>query len=392
MISESIARQLSASSLIREMFEKGNALRREFGADRVYDFSLGNPDLPAPDEIRRQLIAAAEKNDHAYMPNAGYPALREKIAAAERRASGRPIEAAGVVMTVGAAGALNVILRALLDPGDEVVVPTPYFLEYLTYIRHAGGLAKVADCSKADFNLDLEAIARAIGPRTKAIILNSPNNPCGRIYPAETLAALEALLQARDHCIYVLADEPYAEIAFDGKRTPSPLRHFKNALRVYSWSKSCSLPGERIGYIALGPDCEDYARLCAALVYLNRSLGFVNAPAIWQQVLLAAELPACPVAAYEARLLQLLGVLERAGLPCAKPDGSFYLFPATPTPDDAAFVDFLARYRIIAVPGRAFGAPGYMRLSTCVPQAVIAGSEPAFAEALRDWKAREPQK
>lgn len=385
MIAKDIANELSGSSLIREMFEKGQRLRLEFGAENVFDFSLGNPDLPAPPEIADAIKLVADKNDHAYMPNAGYPALREKIAAQESILSGKNINASGIVMTVGAAGAINVILKAILDPGDEVLVLTPYFPEYIPYITHCGGVPRIVDCSATEFMLDFENIKAAITPRTKAIILNSPNNPCGRVYPAEDLMRLNSVLLEADQTIYAIADEPYAEIIFDNKITPSPLRYIDNALRVYSWSKAYSLPGERIGYIAVSPSCADYERLCAALIFLNRSLGFVNAPALWQQVILNVGELVCPVDAYETRLDRLAEVLNIAGIPCPKPEGSFYLFPKTPDSDDKKFVDHLSKYNILAVPGTAFGAPGYMRLSTSVPWSNIEGSENAFKQAMHDW-------
>ncbi len=385
MIAKDVAAELSGSSLIREMFEKGQRLRAEFGAENVYDFSLGNPDLPAPPEIAAAVKAAADNNDHAYMANAGYAKLREKIAGQESGFSGKSIEAAGIVMTVGAAGALNVTLKALLDPGDEVLVLTPYFPEYLTYIKHCGGVARIVDCSATDFMIDFDQLSAALNDKTKAIILNSPNNPCGRVYPAADLDRLNALLLAQNQSIYVIADEPYAEIIFNGMLTPSPLRHFANGIRVYSWSKAYSLPGERIGYVAVSPECEDYERLCGALVFLNRSLGFVNAPALWQQVILNVDKLVCPVAAYENRLDRLCEILNLAGIVCHKPEGSFYLFPKTPTADDRAFVSFLAKFNILAVPGTAFGAPGHMRLSTSVPWSNIEGSAAAFKTAMAEW-------
>lgn len=386
MIAKNIAQELSGSSLIREMFEKGQRLSAEFGADQVFDFSLGNPDLPAPPEIKAALIAAAEQNDHAYMANAGYMALRELIAEQETAASAKAIQAGGVVMTVGAAGGLNVTLRALLDEGDEVILLTPYFPEYIPYVNHCGGKVIVVDCAPTDFMINFPALKEALNAKTKAIILNSPNNPCGRVYPAADLDQLNELLLQQDQSIYVLADEPYAEIVFNGHITPSPLRHFKNALRIYSWSKAYSLPGERIGYIAVSPDCADYERLTAALVYLNRSLGFVNAPAIWQQVILKVGKLNCPLEAYEARVDRLCAILNESGLACSKPEGSFYLFPKTLGADDKKFVDFLAEYHILAVPGTAFGAPGYMRLSSCVPWSTIEGSVEAFNQAISAWQ------
>lgn len=387
MIAKEVAAELSGSSLIREMFEKGQRLRAEFGADKVFDFSLGNPDLPAPPEIAEAIKAAADNNDHAYMANAGYAKLREKIALQESELSGKTIEAAGIVMTVGAAGALNITLNALLDAGDEVLVLTPYFPEYLTYIKHCGGVPRIVDCSASDFMIDFDQLTAALSAKTKAIILNSPNNPCGRVYPAEDLSKLNALLLAQNQAIYVIADEPYAEIIYGGRVTPSPLRHFVNGIRVYSWSKAYSLPGERIGYVAVSPDCEDYQRLCAALIFLNRSLGFVNAPALWQQVILNVDKLVCPVSAYEARLDKLCDILNQAGIACPKPEGSFYLFPKTPGADDKAFVAFLAKFNILAVAGTAFGAPGYMRLSTSVPWSNIEGSETAFKNAMIEWSA-----
>ncbi len=385
MIAKEIAKELSGSSLIREMFEKGLRLKAQFGPENVFDFSLGNPDLPAPPEIAEALKEAAVENDHAYMANAGYPELRARIAENESEHSGKTVESSGIIMTVGAAGALNVCLKALLDPGDEVIILTPYFPEYLTYIKHCGGVPRIVDCSATNFMPNLPAIEAAICEKTKAILLNSPNNPCGRVYPAPILDKLNDLLLKQSQSIYVLADEPYAEINFMGE-TPSPIKHFKNVLRIYSWSKSFSLPGERIGYVAIPSECDNYEMLCAAIIYLNRSLGFVNAPALWQQVLLTVGKLTCPAGAYESRLDALRDILLNVSLVCPKPEGSFYLFPKTPTSDDKAFVNFLSEFNILAVPGSAFGASGYMRLSTCVPKETISGSAQAFEKAMQAWK------
>ncbi|MDD2214916.1 MAG: aminotransferase class I/II-fold pyridoxal phosphate-dependent enzyme, partial [Oscillospiraceae bacterium] len=286
MISQAVLEKNRGSSMIRQMFEQGQVLRQQYGADNVYDFSLGNPDLPVSARLTDALIASAREARHGYMNNAGYPELRALIAGREQRRSGRPVTSQGVVMTVGAAGALNIILKSICNPGDEIIILKPYFSEYLRYCENSGAQAVPVDCDPASFLPLTSALEQALSPQTKAIIINNPNNPAGVVYSAAFYEQTAALLEQLQQPVYVISDEPYAQIVYDGTTVPSLLRYFSNGIVAYSWSKSLSIPGERIGYVAVSEDCADYEDLCQALVFCNRSLGFVNAPAIWQQTLL----------------------------------------------------------------------------------------------------------
>jgi len=389
MISKSMADALKNSSLIRKMFEEGNRLKKIYGQDKVFDFSLGNPDLEPPVEVKaalRELVLEEEQGLHKYMNNAGYESTRRAVADRHNRVYETGLEPGSLIMTVGAAGALNVALKIILDPEDEVLVLTPYFVEYFHYIKNHGGRAVVVDCKPEDFSLDLEAIAQAIGPKTKALILNSPNNPSGAIYTEDSLRALNDLLKAQDHLIYVISDEPYREILFDGNQAPNTMDLIDNLLLCYSWSKALALPGDRIGYLAVSPRCDYENDLISAAVLANRSLGFVNAPSIMQRVVERAIDARVDMASYQRRCDLMYGILMDAGYECLKPQGALYLFPKSPIKDDFAFVDILARHNILAVPGSAFGMKGYFRLTFCVDEKIIESSRQAFALALKDSK------
>jgi len=388
-----VSRKMSAfaenSSWIRRMFEQGQKMKAEFGADNVFDFSLGNPDLPPPPAFDRALREAVEERApgaHGYMPNGGYPWVREALAARVSAEQGVTVGADGVLMTCGAAGALNVVMKSLLDPGDEVVVLAPYFVEYHFYVDNHGGAVRVVPCDGA-FNPDLDAIAAALGERTKAVIVNSPNNPTGQIYPQATLDALGALLEAagRRHgrSIFLVQDEPYREIVFDGHEVASTMRACRNAIVVSSFSKSLSLAGERIGFLAVHPDADDRAALLDALTLANRILGFVNAPALMQRVVARLPDAAVDCAVYARRRALFRRVLDGAGLEYPVPKGAFYFFPRAPIDDDVAFCALLQQQNILAVPGRGFGAPGHFRLAFSVPDEVIERSADGFRAAMR---------
>ena len=363
------------------MFEEGTRLKAEFGADQVYDFSLGNPDLEPPVEVIeafKNLAAETKPGLHAYMSNVGLVETRQAVARQQSARSGLEIDAGAVCMTVGAAGALNITLKALLDAGDEVIVLAPYFVEYLSYIQNHGGVPVVVSCDELTMFPDVEKISAAITPRTKAMIINSPNNPTGVIYPAEILAAMnKALLQA-PQAIYVLSDEPYAELAFDQKSTPNSLVYFDNCVVCNSWSKSLSLPGERIGYTCVSPRCEDYANLTNAIAFCNRVLGFVNAPAFLQRIIAQTIDAKVEVSRYEVRRNRIFEILTAAGFDVRKPDGGFYFFPRAPIEDDVEFAAACARHHVLIVPGRGFGFPGYFRLCFAVPDDMIERSAAAF--------------
>lgn len=381
MISQKIADRMSQSSWIRKMFEEGNRLKAIYGADQVYDFSLGNPDLEPPAEVLEAIRKLAQDHTagrHGYMSNAGYPSTCAAVASRLSARSGLAVPASSVCMTVGAAGALNVILKAILDPGDEIIVLAPYFVEYLSYITNHGGVPVVVQNSHETLLPDLDAIRRAITPKTKAIIINSPNNPSGAVYPASTLTGLDQLLHEAPRTIYVLSDEPYAELVYDGQSIPSTLSCIEQAIICTSWSKSLSLPGERIGYLAISPRCEDYGQLVQAAAYCNRILGYVNAPAFFQKVIELAIDARVDVSRYEQRRNLMMEVMQQAGFQVNRPGGGLYLFVKAPIADDVAFAAACARHRVLLVPGSGFGFPGYVRLCFAAAESTIRGSAEAF--------------
>ena len=376
-------------SMIRKMFEEGARLRKIHGADKVFDFSLGNPNLPPPAAFKERLLAIAQADApglHAYMPNAGLPETRDAIAARVKADQGVPVEGAQVVVTCGAAGALNIILKSLLDPGDEVLVPRPYFVEYGFMADNHGGDLKAVN-TLADFSLDLPAMEAAMGPKTKVVLVNSPNNPTGAIYSQESLDALARAMAAKGkefgHDIYLVSDEPYRKIVYDGASVPSPLASYANSLVATSYSKDLSLPGERIGYVAVNPAAADLAALMGALSLANRILGFVNAPSIMQKVVAGIGDACVDVSLYQRKRDILAAGLRAAGYDFTLPSGAFYLFPKSPFADESRFVDLLKEENILVVPGSGFGAPGYFRIAYCVDDRVIEGALPGFARAMR---------
>ena len=392
-ISKKMNEFAQSSSWIRKMFEEGARMKAEFGAENVFDFSLGNPDLSPPPEFQKTLVDLAQKDipgSHAYMPNGGYPFVREAVAARISKEQGVTLSADEMLMTCGAAGGLNVTLKALLDPGDEVIILTPFFVEYKFYIDNHGGVSKVVSTDDS-FDLDLGAIEAAINEKTKAIIINSPNNPTGQIYSRESLAGLGKVLttasQKNNSTIFLIADEPYRKIVFDNNDVPSIMQAYSNSIVVSSYSKDLSLPGERIGYIALHPEIDEKLPLTGALTLANRILGFVNAPALMQRVV--AELQGASVdnSIYTGRREIFCRILADAGYEFMPPKGAFYVFPKSPIADDVEFVSRLKDQKILAVPGRGFGAPGYFRLAFCVDDSVIERSAEGFRKAMESIKA-----
>ncbi|HNX95728.1 MAG TPA: pyridoxal phosphate-dependent aminotransferase [Holophaga sp.] len=388
-VSTTVAQQLQNASWIRRMFEDGIKLKAERGAENVYDFSLGNPDPEPPQPVMdalRKVVAENHPRSHAYMANAGFPEVRAAMAARLSRATGLDYTAGHILMTVGAAGALNTLLKAILDPGDEVVILAPYFAEYLFYISNHGGKAVVAE-TRQDFTLDLDAVAAALSPRTKAILINTPNNPTGAVYSIADLKALEILLSERAPQALVISDEPYKAILYDGNRQPEVSSHITRSVVVNSWSKQWAVPGERIGYLAISPRVAEADELAGACAFTQRVLGFVNAPAIWQWVAREVEDASVELAPYQEKLDLLCEAFSRIGYRFTRPGGSFYVFPQTPIPDDVAFVQMLQEEGILAVPGRGFGRAGHIRLSLTLPldelKRSLPGFERAFAKATR---------
>jgi aspartate aminotransferase len=398
-IARNIKDALGSQSTIRKMFEEGIRLKKEHGAAKVFDFSLGNPDIEPPPAFHRVLLRLAKEDrrgSHGYMPNAGYPEVREALAAKASREQGVRLEGAHIVMAVGAAGGLNVVLKSILDPGDEVVVPRPYFMEYRAYVANHGGVLVEAETS-ADFSLDLEAIRAALSPRTKALLINSPHNPTGRVYPARDIEALGRILSGHGEegrRPYLISDEPYRDISYDGIAVPPVLSAYGESIVVSSFSKSLSLPGERIGYVAAGPGVSDREDLINALIYATRILGYVNAPALMQRIVAELSFARVDVDIYARRRAALTAILDEAGISYARPEGAFYLFcrvpprkgsPSSGGEDDRAFTELLKGQLILAVPGSGFGKPGWIRLAYCVDEKIIKASGPAFKRALESW-------
>ena len=388
MISKTITDQLAGSSWIRKMFEEGNRLKVIHGADNVYDFSLGNPDLEPPIEVveaLKEITNHPVSGLHRYMSNAGYDSTREKVAQMLREESNKPVDKDSVVMTVGAAGALNVILKTLLDPGDEVIVLAPYFVEYISYIKNHGGIPVEVLCNPQTLEPDAEKIREAITSRTKAIIINSPNNPSGVVYSYQSLFAINEMLEIQNHVVYVISDEPYKQIVFGDTKVPSMLGMFDNVIVCYSWSKTLALPGDRIGFMAANPQCEDYSNMMAGAIMSNRSLGFVNAPGIMQKVIEKAMYAKVDVASYERRCNLLYDIIKECGFECNKPQGALYLFPKSPIADDVAFAAAAAKNNLLVVPGTGFGMKGYFRLTFCVDEKMIARSKAAFIKTAKEF-------
>jgi aspartate aminotransferase len=385
-ISQSIAAQLQQSSWIRRMFEIGIQLRRELGGENVFDFSLGNPEVEPPAAVLAalRLVAAEDRpHSHGYMPNAGYTDVRAKLASRLAASTGLAFGAEHLIMTSGAAGAINTVLKSILDPGDEVIVLNPFFPEYRFYIENHGGRMVPVETT-ADFLPDPARIAAAITPRTKALIFNSPNNPTGRLYPAELLREFNAII--RDPVI-AISDEPYRPIVYDHVTPPQTLALIDRAVLAWSWSKAMALAGERIGYLAISPRLEEAAALANACTFAHRILGYINAPAIWQRVVALEPDATVDVGLYQAKRDRLCDALQAMGYDAPRPQGSFYVFARTPIADDVAFIRALQEEGILAVPGTGFGRGGYMRLSLTISMPELVRSLPGFERALRKSEA-----
>jgi aspartate aminotransferase len=393
-VTNQIKSSMASSSWIRKMFEKGMELKKEFGADAVCDFSLGNPDVPPPaatKETLEEIAANAVKPlGLGYCPNAGLPSVRETMAEYLTKQQNTQVAAKDVVMTVGAAGALVSFFRAVIEPRDEVITPAPYFVEYGAYCGHFGGVLKPVPSIPPSFRPDIAAIEKAITPKTRAIIVNSPNNPTGTIYSLEDLQAIAAIVdkvnETRERPLFLLGDEPYRAFAYDGAEVPPLLPLTKFACVLGSFSKTLSLAGERIGYFAANPAMPDQETLIAAVTLTNRTLGFVNAPVIGQR--LAAKLvnETVDLEIYDRRRKLMAKVLRDAGVEFEMPKGAFYFFAKSPVEDDAVFVDALLKEKILVVPGRGFGFPGYVRLSCSVDEEIIERSAEGFKRAMENFK------
>jgi aspartate aminotransferase len=396
-IAEGIKNALGSSSMIRKMFEEGIKLKKEHGADKVFDFSLGNPDVDPPQafhDIFVKLAQEDEKGSHGYMPNAGYPFVREALAKKVCREQNVNIDGSFLVMSAGAAGGLNAVFKTICNPGDEVIVTRPFFMEYRPYTANHG--AKLIEVDALDdFDLDIAAIGSALNEKTAAIIINSPNNPTGKIYSKERLNSLALLLvehgKKTGRFPYIVSDEPYREIAYTCE-VPPILSCYSESIVITSYSKSLSLPGERIGFIAVSPDISDKENLINGLIYATRILGFVNAPALMQRIVANLIDASVDVSIYARRRDAFIKVLDSVGIEYAKPEGAFYLFCKVPSSnnkelceDDRKFVDHLKKYLILGVPGSGFGKPGWLRFAYCVEEKIISASASAFKAAMEEW-------
>lgn len=390
-ISQLMNSYIEKSSWIRRMFEEGLKLKKLYGEDKVFDLSLGNPDLPPPTEVKEALRKFAEEYNpafHRYMPNAGFPYVREIMAKKVSEEQKINISFNEIIMTCGAAGGLNIIFKALLDPGDEVLFPSPFFVEYFFYVENHQG-RPIPVPTKEDFSLDIEAFERRITPKTKAVLINSPNNPTGQVYTEREIRELSQLLEEKSRAygkvIYLISDEPYRNLVFDDVDVPSIFHYYKNSFVAYSFSKELSLAGERIGFVAVHPEMENKEKVIDALILANRILGFVNAPALAQRLVAECVFAKVAVEIYKKRRDLLCNILEEGGLEFVKPKGSFFMFPKTPI-DDLKFCEILKEELILAVPGRGFGVPNHIRVAFCVPEETLQKMRPNFLKACEKAK------
>lgn len=391
-VAKKIEAFMSKSSWIRKMFEEGARLKAEHGAENVFDFSLGNPNLPPPDkfnEVLRDTVDSCGLGDHCYMLQSGYPQVCHSVAEYLTQEQEVTVSNTDVIMTCGAAGALNVMLKALLDPGDEVITPTPCFVEYMFYVDNHGGVLKMVP-THPDFTLDLETLEAAITPKTKALIINSPNNPTGQIYSEESLKALGELLinKSRElgRTLYLLSDEPYRKIIYDDAKVPSIFKCYADSVIGTSYSKDISIPGERIGFAAVNPAATHKESLMAGMTLTNRILGYVNAPALMQRVVACMQGLSVDIGEYKRKRDLLCDGLADCGYEFTKPTGAFYLFPRTPIEDDVKFVRALQEELILVVPGSGFAGPGHFRIAFCCDDNSIINAMPGFKRAIEKFK------
>lgn len=380
------------ASWIRKMFEEGARLKAIHGADKVYDFSLGNPNIDPPKSFKKKLKELANSTDtgtHAYMPNAGYPSVRKAVAAYLSGEQQTKITENEILMTCGAAGGMNVILKTILDPGDEVIALAPYFVEYGFYVDNHGGKLKTVK-TRSDFTLNIGTLQKAITEKVKALIINSPNNPTGQVYSENNLKELGKVLTDKSiqfgHTIYLISDEPYRKIVYDGITVPGIFLCYRDSIITTSYSKDLSIPGERIGFIAVNPAAAYKVQLINGMGLANRILGFVNAPALMQRAIESLQGESVDISHYAKKRDLLCNGLEKLGYEFVKPAGAFYLFPKSPISDDVKFVSVLQEERILAVPGTGFGWPGNFRLAYCVDDKTIQNAMPGFENAIRRFQ------
>ena len=394
MISEKMQGYVNNSSAIRAMFEEGKKLASVYGAEHVYDFSLGHPNVPAPAAVKEASLQVLNEEDplmvHGYMSNSGYEDVREAIAASLNRRFGTGYDAGNLVMTVGAAGGMNVIFKTLLNPGDEVIAFAPYFGEYRAYVSNYDGVLKVVPPDTETFQPNLAAFEKLITEKTKAVIVNTPNNPTGVVYSAETLKHLADILEEKQKewktSIYLISDEPYRELVYGGVEVPWIPDFYRNTIVGYSFSKSLSLPGERIGYLVLPSEMDDSEAVKNAANVATRILGYVNAPSFFQRVVARCLEEKADIAYYDRNRETLYEGLKKAGLSCIKPEGAFYLFVKSPVEDEKAFCEKAKKQNLLLVPGSSFACPGYVRLAYCVSYEMIVRSLPHFEELMKEYR------
>lgn len=393
MIAEKMKPYVKNNSAIRMMFEEGNRLRAIYGPEKVFDFSLGNPSVPAPDCVRQAIIDLVNEEDptvlHGYMSNAGFEDVRQTIADSLNRRFETSFAAKNLIMTVGAASGLNVAFKTILNPGEEVIVFAPYFLEYGAYVKNYDGKLVEISPDITTFQPNLKEFEEKITPKTRAVIVNTPHNPTGVVYSEETIKNLTKILEGKQKefgtVIYLISDEPYRELAYDGVQVPYLTKYYANTIVGYSYSKSLSLPGERIGYLVIPDEADGSEELIAAAAIANRTIGCVNAPSLIQKVIAKCVNAEVDVAAYDKNRLALYNGLRELGFECIKPQGAFYLFVKSPVADEKAFCEAGKKYNILMVPGSSFACPGYVRLAYCVSYETIVNSLPQFAKLAEEF-------
>ncbi len=393
MISERMKPLVQNNSAIRTMFEEGNRLAKIYGRENVYDFSLGNPNVPAPAQVNQAIKDVLDEEEstfvHGYMSNSGYEDVREAVAQSLNKRFGTAFHQGNILMTVGAASGMNIILKTLLNPGDQVLTFAPYFLEYGNYVRNYDGELKVVPPNTADFQPDVDAFEAMITEKTKAVIINTPNNPTGVVYSDETLRRIASVLEKKQKeyhtTVTLISDEPYRELAYDGVEVPYVTGYYDNTVVCYSWSKSLSLPGERIGYLVIPDEMEDQKTVFTAATIANRVLGCVNAPSLMQRVVMRCLDAQVNLEAYNRNRELLYNSLMEYGFECIKPQGAFYLFVKSPVDDEKQFCEVCKKYNILVVPGTSFACPGYVRIAYCVSYEQIERSLPAFKKVAGEY-------
>lgn len=394
MIAEKMKGLVANSSAIRAMFEEGNRLAGIYGAENVFDFSLGNPNVPAPEAVKKAIEDLVENEDplvlHGYTnSNSGYADVREAVAESLNERFGTAFEGKNIIMTVGAAGGLNVILKTIINAGDEVLTFAPYFGEYRAYVNNFDGVLVEVSPNTVDFQPKLDEFEQKITPKTKAVIVNTPNNPTGVVYSEETIKKMAAIMEAKQKEygteIFLISDEPYRELVYDGAEVPYLTKYYNNTIVGYSYSKSLSLPGERIGYLVIPDEVADSEDMLSAANVANRILGFVNAPTLQQKIVKACLNEKTDISYYDRNREALYNGLKECGFDCIKPEGAFYLFVKSPVENEKEFCEAGKKYNILMVPGSSFACPGYVRLAYCVSYETIVNSLPKFAELAKEY-------